>query len=345
MALIFIEGFDNYKDSSDLHTTWVPIAGSVFGLYTSGRNGSKSIRTDNYYNVASKYFNSYKIGTSVIAGVACYLDSTDGTTMFSFCDGIYPQIFVTRGSDSSLYVMNAVGSYGSTLAGPSVKKIFTGVWYYLELKVYIHSTSGSFELRVDGVPVLSASGVNTMPYGSSGVNNFSIGKFQNTNGLRYCRYDDIYVCDSSGSKNNNFLGDCSVISLYPNADGTTTQFTPTGNANNWMCVDESSNDGDNTYVSSSTVGNKDLYNITAITNNPNVIHGAQIKTLMKSSDAGPIGVRNIVLSGSTTANGNTESITTTYTRYSTILEDDPNTSSAWTKSAIDNLQIGVEIVS
>ena len=51
--------------------------------------------------------------------------------------------------------------------------------------------------------------------------------------------------------------------LRPNASGDSTELTPVGDSPNYKCVDDTSSDGDTTYVATTTAkpGGLDLYNI------------------------------------------------------------------------------------
>ena len=50
-------------------------------------------------------------------------------------------------------------------------------------------------------------------------------------------------------------------------------------------------------------------------------------------------------SGTTTADGTTQGMATSYLPYGDLYETDPDTAMAWTSSGVDNMQVGIEVVS
>ena len=106
--------------------------------------------------------------------------------------------------------------------------------------------------------------------------------------------DDVYVTDGE------FLGDIKIGVLYPNAAGDSASWTPTPAGNNWQQVEEHAPDDDATYVSTPTVGAKDLYNLDDI--DPafsGAIKGVQALWLVRKSDEGEGAVKGVWKSGAT----------------------------------------------
>ncbi len=93
---------------------------------------------------------------------------------------------------------------GSTLLGTSAAAcVSVGPWYYVEVKVTCGGgVSGSYEVRVNGVNVLSASGVNT----KEGVHDYYTKLKVQGMGAIY-DIDCLYFLDSIGASYNDFLGD------------------------------------------------------------------------------------------------------------------------------------------
>ena len=127
------------------------------------------------------------------------------------------------------------------------------------------------------------------------------------------RLDDVYVCDTSGSRNNDFLGDVKVVTLRPNADTAQADFTPSAGSVHYSLVAEApDDDGDATYVESGTVGHKDLYGYQDLTGTPAAIMAVQLATVARKDDAGSRSLRAVLKSGATTANGATRVLGTSY---------------------------------
>jgi hypothetical protein len=80
--------------------------------------------------------------------------------------------------------------------------------------------------------------------------------------------DDLYVCDGSGSVNNDFLGECRVLTLLPSdGNGSNNDFdTSAGGspADHGAMVNDTTPNDDTDYVSSSTVDHVDSWNYPAL---------------------------------------------------------------------------------
>jgi hypothetical protein len=139
-------------------------------------------------------------------------------------------------------------------------------WYYVEMRVKIHGTSGGAEVRVDGAPVIEIgsyadipTSLNTMSSVNAYANRFYIGGLGDSSGYgMWCAWDDVYLCDTSGSVNNDFLGEVRIDTLFPESDGTYSEWVASAAGTHCLLVDDPAPDGRD-YVSSGTVGATDTY--------------------------------------------------------------------------------------
>ena len=133
--------------------------------------------------------------------------------------------------------------------------------------------------------------------------------------------------------------------LRPNAAGDSTEFTVTGATYNWQAVDEATPDDDVTYVGYALYSKKDLYNIQdsgiddGDTINKVTLY-ARVKKPTSTYYKGYYGLK----SGATEDWGTEITFTASYVDYSREYTTDPNTGSAWTKAALNALQIGERIL-
>lgn len=97
-------------------------------------------------------------------------------------------------------------------------------WTHFEVKIGVDGTTGVFEVRTNdsSVPVISLTNVNTNGTGSP-ISQIQFGA-TNTNGID-TYFTDIHVWDTTGTRNNNFLGDVAIATLWPAAD-VETGWTP-----------------------------------------------------------------------------------------------------------------------
>jgi hypothetical protein len=219
-------------------------------------------------------------------------------------------------------------------------------WYFIELKATIHDTTGSYELRVNGTNVLSQTNVDTRNGGSGVVTLIQFGSQTGTSqpaGPATMNMDDIYVCDSSGSLNNDFLGDVAVQTIYPTSDSSVA-WTRSAGGTSYTLVDESTPNGDTDYVESSTAAQQDIYGYGDLAAATNTVLGVQINAVARKDDAGARQVKLLTKSGGTTYASSALGLSTTYTFYSEVRETNPNTAVSWTESDVNSAEFGVECV-
>lgn len=124
----------------------------------------------------------------------------------SFANKAY--LYVTIAGSSTL-----IGSYDCQ----------EGEWKKIELYIKTDETNGAYELKIDNISVVSATGVNT---GSTGVTSAKISGM----GSSVVLHDDIAINDTTGDINNSWCGDGHIVGLLPKADGAETDWTAEGYA-------------------------------------------------------------------------------------------------------------------
>jgi len=230
--------------------------------------------------------------------------------------------------------------YSTMLNQTTDPALSTDNWHYIEVKVVVHDTAGSYEIRVDGVTVLSDTNVDTR----GGDEDSEIVQFKPQ--VVNQELDDIYICDTDGTTNNDFLGQVVIEGIFPSADGDASGWTPASGTDNSAMVDDIPPDDDTSYVESNTQGDEDLYDyadLSTITTEP--ILGLQVNTDVRMNEfPGDFDLYQPVKSGSTTSDGQPANIATdNYEVATRILETDPDTSSAWTASGVNGTQFGIKV--
>jgi len=234
--------------------------------------------------------------------------------------------------------------YTSTTTKVATSSIPTqaDTWYCVELHVKVADSLGVFDLRIDGISAATFSG-DTKPGADTTVDNILVNFAAGGSGNFWL--DDIALNDTTGVAENDWCGlGRYAAGLYPTSAGDATQFTPTGAALNYQCVDDIPPDDDTSYVESSTSGHQDLYGILDFTGTNRTIQRVQVIGVARdTSGAGQIYLN--VKSGATLDKSAAISLTASYARY--VGDDhtvDPNTSAAWTDPALALAQIGPEVV-
>lgn len=343
MALLWIEGFEGFG----IPTGVAPSpTGIVSHKYPSTIQESQMRIRDGRYGYAiemnsfmSEYIRSPNLTTdnTLIIGCAIKVSSfpVSNSRIFSFFDN------VTEGVNLRVNVNGTLAIYrgASTLLGTSVNSIDLGTWYYIELKVVTHNSTGTVDLHVNESSWLSLSDQDTQEGSNAYHTAFRIGKVYPMTGTYY---DDLYLLDSTGSINNDFLGNRVVQAIRPNAAGDSSQWTPSA-GNNYETVDEVESDEDTTYVETSTTTDKDLYNYGPVTGLVS-IDGIQIMTEVRVT-SGSMDFHTVIKSGSTEDDGSADTISSTdYATSQRIEELNPDTLAKWTTSEIDDAQFGVKAI-
>lgn len=233
---------------------------------------------------------------------------------------------------------------GTTLLGTtaSANLLAPGVWSYLEIKATINDTTGSVEIKQDGTSVLSLTSQDTRNAGNANIARI---RFQGHSGTGNSSwFDDVYICDTTGSApHNDYLGDVRIVMILPSGAGDSTQWTPNAGSN-WDRVDETpGHDGDTTYVSDSTAGDTDLYNLAAVPSGAGTVYAAKVIATARKDGAGAQDVELLVKSGTTTDASPLKSLTDSYAEYDYTLVQNPDTSAAWSVADLDAVQVGIRI--
>lgn len=335
MTLRFIDSFDHYtSDASTLlkygvtgSTSYVQI------LTTGGRRGSGGLELYGSGFVRKTLDDQ---GTWII-GFAYKSKSMDisSSAIALFRDS-------AGATQCSLYV-NAGGALeirrsNTTILATSSMVLASEVWYYIEVKINIHDTTGSAVVRVNETEVINVSGVDTKHSAVAGARSIDL------NGLTTERatFDDFYICDAAGSVNNDFLGDVRVDALRPTGAGSVTEFTPSTGAN-WENVDDTDPDGDTTYNVTDTVGNTDLFVFGDLPAGTGDVFGVQANLLARKDDAGVRGIKSTVLLSSTEYDGAEKKLLDSYFDLYNIWELNPNTAAAWVASEINGAEFGYKV--
>jgi hypothetical protein len=206
-------------------------------------------------------------------------------------------------------------------------------WVYIEMKAFCNDTTGYVVVRVNGTPVITVNNVDTKPTASAYLDNFYIGGF-------YTQFDDLYICDGSGSDNNDFIGPLKITTIRPTADSTNNFDT-----GSYADVDEVEIDDSTSYAETANAGTRlimDYENISFDT-----IPGIGVYPCVASSvNATEETYRVVVSTGNEVESSNLTVNTTNYDTYSTanIYYDlDPDTSSAWDSTTVNSAAFGVEL--
>lgn len=272
-----------------------------------------------------------------VVGFGLYLLGTETNELMRFVDGDGTiQAAVSIGNDGTIRVYR--GSYSSgTLLATSSNSLPILTWNFIEVKLSIADSGGTFEVRVNESTWINFTGDTKQTTQTTAVRIQIFGRGSDN------AIDDLYICDGTGSANNNFLGDVRVDTVRPIGAGNYSEFSKQGSASNWDNLDDTTIDSDSTYNYSNTVGQRDTLdcgNLPAITGS---IFGVQVNMAARKDDAGGRTLRSLTRVSSTDYEGASQNVGTDYRVYRQVIEQNPNTTAAWTESEINTAEFGYKV--
>jgi len=343
--LKFIDGFDQYGTvasvPSGVEEVWPSNNNPVNFRVRAGRIGGESLEI--VVSSGTGFITTKNLGNlaTIISGVALNVQNALTTNIIMEIredDNTTQGFNVLLNSDGKLSARRGT----TTLATTAAAQVVLNTWVYIEMKVSV-AEAGSYDIRVNGVSVLSNGSVDTRagttnnygnrvrlygPVGGAGSGHF---------------YDDFYVCDATGSVNNDFLGDRRVVTIFPNADTADEDFALSAGSDSFALLDDNGLDDDTTYVESATVTDRDLFdfeNVGALAN----INGIQHSVIARKTDVDNFELDLVTKSSSTTDVAASQTVgSTSYDSFFRIQELDPNTAAAWTGTNLDAAQFGFDV--
>lgn len=221
--------------------------------------------------------------------------------------------------------------------------------FYIEFKIVIHDSTGSLTFKAvdltaagdDDAATSVIATVSSLDTRNSGVTTETAwdaiqlihGGLSGTT-----IYDDIYLCNSDGTDNNDFLGNVYIETLEPDGAGNSTQLTPSAGSN-FQNVDELLPDDDTTYNTADADGETDLYTTTNPTETGDPF-AVQVQAIARCTGDDRRTLRLPIRNNSVDSEGSDKVVlTNNYVGRSRILETDAN-GDAWTNALVNGLEIG-----
>jgi hypothetical protein len=245
-----------------------------------------------------------------------------------------------------MHIFRSNGYTAANLLGSVWHKLRMDHWNYIEFRYLVHDSTGQIEVKIDGVQVLNLTGLDTRNGGAAAqCTDVSIhAQWSSTSREQTYLVDDIYVVTTGAGTRTTFLGPGKIEAIWPNAEGTNIDFTPSAGTDNSALIDENPTD-DTDYNESSTTGHYDLFDATTISTITGGIKGIQVNVDAKISDATTYDMFPTIYAGTTQDDGTTETIseqTDWQTEYS-LWAENPDTATDWTTGDIGSLEIGYEV--
>lgn len=357
MTLRLIDGFDYNPVNSDF---WDAMGwgGAAAGLYVDpntafgyGNYGALSNGGSNNVTAYRNLRGRYTDDQVCTIGFRCFVPQGNQAN-FGVYDSMSTlsdrQWYIRFTSTGNISFYNFPFSNEVLSARSAAWSFFPDTWFYLEIQFKPgYGTSGTFEVRVNTVVVLSlpatatAAGTPISPATGPGFDTLMV----HSGGAGRYYMDDMYFLDDNGGELTSYLGNTRVKLLAPVSNASPIDWTIGGSspaANNWQSVlNIALNDTKFNYTS--TPGDRDLYNINPIVNAP-FVYGIEVDGSYRQDDATQRVVRNSIESGGVSAYGEDFYTNAFYTIKPDVWELNPDTGVSFTGAEVNALKIGPELV-
>lgn len=259
MSLLWVNG--NELQSTTAAMEFDTLIGSPTISTTTKRTGDAALRCNPSATTAGyrHQFASGAAGVIFYAQVCIYIASAPSsgqTAVFRMMSGSTSIVEIRLNSDRTLELWNA---QGISQIGSDSAAINASEWVVLEMKVTVSAglATTAVEARINGAsPFASTSGLNL-----TAVDTIGVGALTTTTADLY--FDDVIVCNDSGSFMNSYPNGIQLWKAVPNGQGANNQLGSAASTN-WQQVDETTPDDGTTVIASTsdTVGEIDDYAIT-----------------------------------------------------------------------------------
>lgn len=339
MALRFIDGFEHYAIPSQ-----IPLKYTTHTITLTGSNsmttmaGRRSGSTALFFRASDYVSQTFDSQQTWIVGFGLYLISNENAEIIRFNDEANAiQAAVGIGADGTVRVYR--GSFSSgTLLATSANALPAQTWNFIEVKITIADSGGRFQVRVNESLWIDFTGDTKQTTLESANRILIYGRGTD------CAIDDLYICDSTGDINNDFLGDVRVDTVRPIGNGHYTEFSTQGGSSNWENVDDPTTiDEEATYNYSNTIGHRDVLDCGNLPSVTGSIYGIQVNMTARKDDAGGRTLRALARVDGDDYEGVSQNIGTSYKIFYDIFENNPDTDAAWIEAEINTAEYGYKV--
>jgi len=351
MALLWCDGFDHYGTSTTkmLDGAWAEAGGAVTLSSANPRTGTYHIRQSGGTTASTTNIRRVLGGakTTVGMGGAFYLPAlpsgNNSQRLFQFADATNTiQITIVCQSTGTIEAWRGQATSGTSLGITSVPVIVANAYQHIECVAFFSQTVGTVEVRVNGVTVLSISGADTCATSLVECSQVYIGggvggtlQFERTD------LDDVFCYDNTTSYNNSFIGDRRVLTLFPDANTATADWTAVGAASGYLCIDEAAPNDDTDYITAATTGLVSQFGLQNLPAGISVVNAVVMVERARKTEAGTANTQVSIVSGASTSNGVDKPLTEIYTYRQDVFQTDPASAAPFTPAEVDALQFKV----
>lgn len=358
MSILFMDNFEFYGDKAELlkGTAWVDnysgVSNSVAGIQDDpAGTGKKVLRVG---EAGSDSDSSFRLAVPVPGnkiGVAFrwYLDAMPSTSYHGAIIAwktsgnshkyglrVTPtgQLVFFRSNDAGIGTAIALTSEADacvTLATSAPLVMSANAWKHIE--AVIDTTTGVYEVRVEGVQVIS--GTDGSPaIGDIGIVGFYATWDVTAAGEPRCYVKDVVIWDDNGTANNNFVGPVTVYSLVVNGD-VSSGWTRSSGTTDYARLDENTPDDTDYIQAGDPPPAASIMNFANLPADVVAVRALQTVVRAKKTDGGDAKLQVGLISNGDTDTGADGAVNTSFRYHWDVSEFDPDTAAAWTPTAVN----------
>lgn len=370
MAIVYLDGFDHYSNSTGSGDRLYELVPSLWSTYdpddeqdsshgdtdTMPELGSRGLRL--YYNTGSGGIGNSRNTNVLMNSPETWSDgSTFGVGFHHYIEALPTLSFtggiIGFGGPSSLNRSlridtsgEAVFWSGDTQDGSEIEGTgwfpSSGTLYHIELKMFIDGSVGTLELRVDGTTVYSGTNLNTLGDGSFSRVWFAPAS-ATTDGTgddeTHVWYDNLFFWNTSGSINNDFLGERNIYTLFPDGDTATEEWALSSGSDSFDLVNNVPPDPLVDYLEAQNNGDETIMTVEDLPSTEISVTAVQITSLTYKT-----GTTDTRLDAGIIINSNEDAGTFSLAQDNPqykyhISEISPDTSASYTPTEINGMEI------
>ena len=343
MALLWAEGFDHYGTNiAVMASNGYSAAAGILGTAAGARTGTGFFRGQNGQRAyARRSLNGPK--TIIGQGCAFKLASAPGNEGWDNF-GIKFGLNTGNDIDNIILAVQATAGLGlqvrhyDTLKGRSENNLLAiGAWNWVEARLErLANRNWICEVRLNGVTVLV---VNGMDITQDAMDSVTLGNRAGAATGKYdVEFDDWVVWDTTGTVNNNFMGDHRCVTTYPNSDDVLQQWTPSSGTSGFTLIDEVP-PNDLGYIEAQTAGAISEFGKSPVNIYTNSVAGVMLVSRAMKTDAGVSTYRSGITSNGVTVNSPVHTLGTSFAYSQHVFERDPNGNQQWTLNSFNNAKL------
>ena len=321
--LIFAEGFDDFTTAADVllsAASAVPIFEDGLTL-ESGRGGNGKALACRHYSTADWTFPACIVCIAGFAMTATEPDPLNEGAAVTLYAGAVKVFQIRQINPATLLLVDSAGAQ----IGTAPTRNFAG---YIEVKA--DTATGHLTVRADGATVFDeAANLGAAPVDHIGIESRSA----------VLLFDDLYIADATGPRNNDFFGDTRVISDPPTGDGAEQQATPSTPGPHFGLVSEVPVDRDASYVAATAAAQTDTYTFAPIPATL-TIRAVNLVAYARSESGGATAVAAVTRIAGVDHAAAPQPLPAVYRAIASNFEVNPATGQPWTAAEVNAAEFG-----